>query len=129
MCRIDQGSLNARHVLEGDYRADAAWLPGCEFREVLTVRDSDVARLRTLADFAGRRVATLAGTIAYEILLRAEGRYGIQAVWDEDDVHPYEDLRLGRVDGVLLDNVLAERRRREMSGITVQPGTVAVGHY
>src|SRR5207237_10750811 len=104
-------------------------IPYYEFREVLTVRDSDVARLRTLADFAGRRVATLAGTIAYEILLRAEGRYGIQAVSYEDDVHPYEDLRLGRVDGVLLDNVLAERRRRETSGITVQPGTVAVGHY
>jgi polar amino acid transport system substrate-binding protein len=104
-------------------------IPYYEFRELLTVRDSDVARLRTLADFAGRRVATLAGTIAYDILLRAEGRYGIQAVSYEDDVHPYEDLRLGRVDGVLLDNVLAERRRREMSGITVQPGTVAVGHY
>jgi polar amino acid transport system substrate-binding protein len=71
----------------------------------------------------------LGGTIAYEILLRAEGRYGIQALSYEDDVHPYEDLRLGRVDGVLLDNVLAERRRREISGITVQPGTVAVGHY
>src|SRR5919202_3843924 len=46
-------------------------IPYYEFREVLAVRDGDVPRLRTLADLAGRRVATLAGTIAYEILLRA----------------------------------------------------------
>jgi polar amino acid transport system substrate-binding protein len=30
----------------------------------------------------------------------------------EDDVHPYSDLVIGRVDAVLLDNVLAERRQR-----------------
>ena len=34
----------------------------------------------------------------------------------DDDVHPYSDLVLGRVDAVLLDNVLAERRRRFMPG-------------
>ncbi len=38
------------------------------------VRDADAARFRTLADLAGRRVATLGGTIAYEILLQAQKR-------------------------------------------------------
>ena len=33
----------------------------------------------------------------------------------EDDVHPYTDLVLGRLDAVLLDNVLAERRQRTMT--------------
>ena len=33
------------------------------------MRDADAARFRTLADLRGRRVATLGGTIAYEILL------------------------------------------------------------
>jgi polar amino acid transport system substrate-binding protein len=104
-------------------------IPYYEFREVLTVRDRDAARLRTLADLAGRRVATLGGTIAYELLLSAERRYRLQAVSYEDDVHPFRDLLLGRVDAVLLDNVLAERRRLAMAGMRVQPGTVAVGHY
>jgi His/Glu/Gln/Arg/opine family amino acid ABC transporter permease subunit len=36
---------------------------------------------------------------------------------------------LGRVDGVLLDNVLAERRQRTIPGYMIQPGTVAIGHY
>ena len=74
------------------------------------MRDADVSR-RSLADLRGRRVATLGGTIAHDILLRAERDFGIHAVSYDDDVHPYTDLVIGRVDAVLLDNVLAERRR------------------
>jgi polar amino acid transport system substrate-binding protein len=107
----------------------AVTVPYYEFREVLTVRTGDAGRLRTLADLRGRRVGTLSGTIAYDILLRAEDEYGLSAVSYEDDVHPYSDLLIGRVDAVLLDHVLAERRQRTMAGITTQPQTVAVGHY
>src|SRR5262249_14265966 len=64
-----------------------------------------------------------------EILLRAAQDYGLQPVSYEDDVRPYTDLTLGRVDAVLLDNVLAERRHRMMGGFAVLPETIAVGHY
>jgi len=104
-------------------------LPYYEFREVLSVRTADAARFRTLEDLRGRKVATLSGTIAYEILLRAARDHGIDALSYDDDVHPYSDLVLGRVDAVLLDNVLADRRRRFIQGFTIQPDTVAVGHY
>ena len=107
----------------------AVTIPYYEFREMLAVRTGDAGRLRTLGDLRGKRVATLGGTIAYEILLRAERDYGLTAVSYEDDVHPYSDLLLGRVDAVLLDNVLAERRLRVMSGFTIQPQPVAIGHY
>ena len=107
----------------------APTVPYYKFREVLSVRDADASRFRTLADLRGRRVGTLGGTIAYEILLRAERDFGIQAVSYDDDVHPYSDLIIGRVDAVLLDHVLAERRRRAISGFTVQPESVAAGHY
>ncbi len=107
----------------------AVTVPYYEFREVLAVRTADASRYRSLADLAGRRVATLGGTIAYEILLRAEREQGITAVSYDDDVHPYEDLVNGRVDAVLLDNVLALRRSKTMPGFTVQPASVAVGHY
>jgi polar amino acid transport system substrate-binding protein len=107
----------------------APTIPYYEFSEVLSVREADAGRFRTLADLRGHRVATLGGTIAYEILLRAEREHGIAAVSFEDDVHPYSDLVLGRVDGVLLDNVLAERRHRTIPGFTIQPETVAIGHY
>src|SRR5688572_31468886 len=47
----------------------AASIPYYEFREVLTVRSSDRDRYRSLADLKGRRVATLGGTMAYDLLL------------------------------------------------------------
>jgi His/Glu/Gln/Arg/opine family amino acid ABC transporter permease subunit len=107
----------------------APTIPYYEFREVLSVRDADATRFRTLADLRNQKVATLAGTLAHEILLQAERRYGLTAVSYEDDLHPFSDLVLGRVDAVLLDNVLAERRRRVITGFTIQPATLAVGHY
>jgi polar amino acid transport system substrate-binding protein len=109
--------------------AMATTIPYYAFREVLAVRDRDARMLRRLADLKGRRVGTLGGTIAYEILLQGERRFGLEAVSYDDDVHPYSDLLLGRVDAVLLDNVLAERRRKSMPGITVQPDPVAISHY
>ena len=109
--------------------AMATTVPYYEFREVLSVRSGDAARFRTLADLKGRRVATLGGTIAYDILLRAERDFGIKVVSYDDDVHPYSDLAIGRVDAVLLDHVLAERRGRTIPGLTIQPQSVAIGHY
>jgi polar amino acid transport system substrate-binding protein len=107
----------------------ASTIPYYAFREVLAVRDADRSRFHTLRDLAGRRVGTLGGTIAYDILLRAEREHGLIAVSYDDDVHPYTDLMLGRIDAVLLDNVLAERRRRSVSGYAIQPESVATGHY
>jgi polar amino acid transport system substrate-binding protein len=107
----------------------AASVPYYEFREVLTIRQADEGRLRGLADFRGRRVATLGGTIAYDLLLQAERDHGIVAVSYDDDVHPYSDLLLGRVDAVLLDNVLAERAMRRNQGLHTIPDAVATGHY
>ena len=107
----------------------AVTIPYYEFREVLSVRDADAGRLRTLADLRGHRVGTLSGTMAYEMLLKAQRDHGVTPVSYDDDMHPFQDLVLGRVDAVLLDNVLAERRRRILPGYTIQPESVAIGHY
>jgi len=107
----------------------AVTVPYYEFREVLTVRSSDKDRYRSLADLRGHRVATLGATLAYDLLVDAEGRDGIVPVTYEDDVHPYSDLVLGRVDAVVLDAILAQRGVRRNSGLTNQPAILAVGHY
>ena len=107
----------------------AVTIPYYEFREVLTVRAADGARFRSLTDLAGRRVATLGATLAYDLLLAAERDHGVVPVTYEDDVHPYSDLALGRVDAVLLDEVLAERGVRRNPGLINQPTTVGVGYY
>lgn len=107
----------------------AATVPYYEFREVLTVRQADRTRFRTLADLKGHKVGTLGGTIAYELLLKAEHDDGLTAISYDDDVHPYGDLANGRLDAVLLDNVIANRSMRKVPGLLTQPEGVAVGHY
>jgi polar amino acid transport system substrate-binding protein len=113
----------------GRRAAVAASVPYYRFQEVLTVREADRDRFRTLADLRGRRVATLGGTIAYELLLAAERDHAIIPVSYDDDVHPYTDTLNGRVDAVLLDNVVAHRATRRNPGLHTQPDPVAAGHY
>ena len=107
----------------------AVTIPYYEFREVLTVRDADALRFRALSDLRGRRIATLGATLAYDLLVEAQSKSDVVPVIYEDDVHPYTDLALGRVDAVLLDYVLAERGVRRNPGLTNQPTDIATGYY
>ena len=104
-------------------------VPYFEFREVLAVRASEAGRFRTLADFRGRKVGTLSGTIAYDALRTAETAHALVTVSYDDDVHPYEDLARGRLDAVLLDHVLAARSLKRVPGLAILPGAVATGRY
>jgi polar amino acid transport system substrate-binding protein len=113
----------------GRRAAVAVTVPYYEFREVLTVRAGDRDRFKTLAELRGRRVGTLGGTIAYELLLDAERSSGIVAISYDDDVHPYTDLAIGRLDGVLLDHVLAERAMRRVPELHTHADAVATGRY
>ena len=110
-------------------KALSVTVPYFEFREVLTVRAPDAGRVRGLPDLNGRRVGTLAGTIAWDLLVGAEAKDGIVPVSYDDDVHPYEDLAKGRLDAVLLDHVLAARSVRRVAGLAIQPAAVATGRY
>src|SRR6185369_46033 len=93
------------------------------------VRKSDEQRFRSLADLRGRRVATLGATLAYDLLAAARTREGFEVVMYEDDVHPYSDLVLGRVDAVVLDEILARRGVRRNKNLVDQDTPLAVGHY
>jgi polar amino acid transport system substrate-binding protein len=107
----------------------AVTIPYYAFREILTVREADRNRYRTLEDLAGRRVATLGATLAYDMLVAAQSEHGVIPVTYEDDVHPYSDLALGRVDAVLLDEVLAERGASRNPGLVNQDANIGTGYY
>ena len=107
----------------------AVTIPYYEFREIVTVRAADRDRFRTLEDLRGRRVATLGATLAYDLLVKAQAEFDVVPVTYEDDVHPYSDLALGRVDAVVLDYVLAERGVRRNPGLVNQPTDLGLGHY
>ena len=107
----------------------ACTMPYFEFHEVLTVRSEDRNRLTDIASLRGRRLGTLGSTIAYERALQAQQDHGVIVVSYDDDVHPYQDLREGRLDAVLLDNIIAARSVRRVPGLYIQPKAVATGHY
>src|SRR5216684_1750286 len=110
-------------------RMVAATIPYFEFHEVLTMRIEDRGKFSTLAALRGRRVGTLGATIAYERALAAEKSDGVICISYDDDVHPYADLRAGRIDAVLLDNIIAARSMRRVPGLYTEERPVATSHY
>jgi polar amino acid transport system substrate-binding protein len=110
--------------------ARAVSIPYYVFNETLTVRIADRSAIEKFADLRGKRVGSMGSTVAFQHLLAAEKRFGIIAVSYDDDVHPYEDLQRGRLDAVLLDNILAVRAMRRTPGLyTHFDRPVAKGHY
>jgi polar amino acid transport system substrate-binding protein len=108
-------------------RADRIRLsqPYFTFAETLAVRAG--SPYKTLADLKGKRVGTLSQTVAHDIL-RAQP---LEAVVYEGNVEPYLDLEQGRIDAVLLDNIIAQRYgcTSEHPTIVCLPDDVTRGTY
>lgn len=73
------------------------------YTEQLAVR-KDEARIRGVGDLAGRKVGTLSGSVAQEILQKIP-RIDIRVYTGQAE--PYEDLAIGRIDAVLMDSPIA----------------------
>lgn len=78
----------------------------------------------TRAAIAGKKIGSLAGTRAFEILNEA----GATAVSYEGTLEPYLDLERGRLDGVLLDDSIADRYGTGKKGVVVA-GDLEQGAY
>jgi len=97
--------------------------PYCYFTLRLVARAGD-ARVVDLASLRGRRVGTLAGTQAWQMLLDA----GADAVPYEGVEEPFIDLDAGRTDAVLLDDIIVGRYAPRHRGLRVV-GDVGRGAY
>jgi polar amino acid transport system substrate-binding protein len=98
------------------------------FAERLTVRRGDsriAANTTDLAALAGRRVGTLASSLAADLLARVPGVTTV--LYDGVDT-PYDDLANGRTDAVLLDDVEADRYAAVHKEL-VAAADVAEGYY
>ncbi|MBJ6761663.1 ABC transporter permease subunit [Myxococcaceae bacterium JPH2] len=93
------------------------------FQQRLMARLGD-ARITDLASLRGKRVGTLANSQAWDLLLRV----GAQALPYEGVQEPYIDLEEGRLDAVLLDDIIAERYGQTRPRLRVV-GDVGEGHY
>ena len=94
------------------------------YAQTLTVRRGDP--YRSIFDLRGRRVGTLNQTHAHEILRMLEG---VEPVLYEGNEEPYLDLEGGRTDGVLLDNIIADRYGCKRPALLCVPYDVARGVY
>ena len=101
--------------------------PYYAFTETLVVRRDDRSGAQGLEDLRGRRVGTLEGSLAFEFVRRAPG---VEAVLYEGVEEPYLDLERGRLDAVLLDNIIAARyglpRPTLRAAATVGEGVYAI---
>ena len=79
--------------------------PYFAFALTLVVRREDAARVRDLSDLRGHRVATLGASLAADVVAGS----GVEMVLHEGVEEPYLDLEQGRVDGVVLDHIIAAR--------------------
>ena len=98
--------------------------PYFNFTEQLVVRRGFA--LRSLGALEGHRVGTLASSLAHAIL-REHPR--VQTVLYEGVDEPYRDLELGRLDGVLLDSLIATRFGLSKPDLELADPEVARGSY
>ncbi len=93
------------------------------YGETLAVRSSST--LRSLRELAGRRIGTLNQTVAQELLLAQHA----EVVLYEGQQEPYLDLSRGRVEGVLLDHLIADRYGCSLPGLRCLTQDLARGTY
>jgi polar amino acid transport system substrate-binding protein len=96
--------------------------PYYRFAERLTARAGD-RRLSDLSSLAGRRVGALTGSLAWDLLERA----GALRIPYEGVEEPFRDLATGRLDAVLMDDIIADRYGNRPGLAPV--GDVAQGEY
>ncbi|MGE4131575.1 MAG: ABC transporter substrate-binding protein/permease [Bdellovibrionales bacterium] len=72
--------------------------------EVISVR-KDETRIEKFQDLEGKKVGTLAASLAQRIL--AEQEFPFDMITYSEEVHIYNDLALGRTDAVFLDEPIA----------------------
>jgi polar amino acid transport system substrate-binding protein len=98
-------------------------VPYFVYGETLAVRKA--SPFRSLDALAGKRVGTLNQTVAHDILKQRP----LELVLYEGQQEPYADLVNARLDGVLLDHVIADLYGCALPELFCVPGDVARGVY
>jgi len=93
------------------------------YGETLAVRAGST--LHMLDELSGRRVGTLNQTVAQELLTA----HHAEVVLYEGQQEPYLDLTQGRIEGVLLDHVIADRYGCSQAGLRCVKQDLARGTY
>lgn len=96
-------SMNGIEITEERKKKVLFSVPYYIYTEQLVVR-KDEERIKGLENLRGKKVGTLSGAVAQDILM---GIGSVDVKIYSGQVEPYEDLALGRLDAVLLDLPIA----------------------
>ena len=118
-------AINGIEVADEKLRVVALSRPYFAAAEVLTLRRGAPGP-RTLAEFPGRKIGTLPGSMAERIAQRA-GADVRTYEGGQDEI--YDDLKLGRLDGVLLDAPVAHYYADLEPGFESVPGDFGSVQY
>lgn len=94
--------------------------------ERLTVRRGDTRAPRSMAELRGRPIGTLPGSLAEKILQRAGADV---RTYDGGQDDTYNDLLVGRIDGVLLDDPITQYYGAVEPALEVVPGSFGEVRY
>jgi polar amino acid transport system permease protein/polar amino acid transport system substrate-binding protein len=119
--------LNGLEVTEARRKRIAFTQPYFAFAATLVVRRDEPA-VRGLDDLRGHRVGTLGGSLSHDFVAAVPG---VDVVPYEGTQEPYLDLEEGRLDGVVLDDIIADRYGLVRPGLrgagAVGEGVYAIG--
>lgn len=119
-------ALNGLELAEEKRRVARLTRPYFVAEEVLTIRRGDLQAPRTREALRGRRVGTLPGSLASRILEAAGAEV---RTYDGGQDEIYADLRLGRIDAVLLDDPVARFYGDIDPQLERVPGSLGQVHY
>ncbi len=115
--------LNGLEVTPARRERIAFTRPYYAFTEVLVVRAGD-GHVSALPELRGWRIGTLQGSLAFDLLQQSSATIVLYEGVEE----PYRDLEQGRLDGVLLDNIIADRYGLPRPGLRIA-ATLGTGQY
>lgn len=122
--------MNGLEINEERKKVVAFSEPYYLYEQQLTVRAADKDKYRGLDDLKGRKVGTLSGAEANNVLAAA-GFAEDLVVPHDDSLTPYRNLELERVDAVLQEDLIAAyyAAPERMSTLFNQPKTFSPGKY
>lgn len=97
-------AINGIEITDERRRAVRFSKPYYVTTEVLTIREDETG-IRSLPDVAGKRVGTLAASLASRMLSSLD--FPLEVVTYGEEIHAYHDLSIGRLDAVFLDQPIA----------------------
>ncbi len=126
---LDRGdfdmALNGLEITPERKRSVLFSLPYYVYTEQLAVRRGD-ERIRGVNDLGGKRVGTLSGSVAQEILQKIPN---VEMRTYTGQAEPYEDLVIGRIDAVLMDSPIAAYYARPNPALKYAGSPVGEGEY